>query len=98
MVQTFTLPASLLKGSLVTRPPAHGAVRRHPHPSPLPPAGEGNILENSTMSLSEIKAALPDYARDLRLNLDSVLAESGAPGLNSKQIGLVALASAIAAR
>ena len=50
------------------------------------------------MSLSEIKAALPDYARDLRLNLDSVLAESGAPGLNSKQIGLVALASAIAAR
>ncbi|HSE11199.1 MAG TPA: carboxymuconolactone decarboxylase family protein [Rudaea sp.] len=50
------------------------------------------------MSLSEIKAAIPDYARDLRLNLDSVLAETGAPGLGSKQIGLVALASAIAAR
>ena len=50
------------------------------------------------MYLSEIKAAIPDYARDLRLNLDSVLAETGAPGLSSKQIGLVALASAIAAR
>ena len=50
------------------------------------------------MSLSEIKSAIPEYAKDLRLNLDSVLAESGAPGLSSKQIGLVALASAIAAR
>ena len=50
------------------------------------------------MSLSELKAAIPDYAKDLRLNLDSVLAETGASGLSSKQIGLVALASAIAAR
>lgn len=50
------------------------------------------------MSLSEIKAATPDYAKDLRLNLDSVLSETGAPGLSAKQIGLVALASAIASR
>lgn len=50
------------------------------------------------MSLSEIKSAVPDYARDLRLNLESVLSEGGAPGLSSRQIGLVALASAIAAR
>ena len=50
------------------------------------------------MSLSEIKAKIPDYAKDLRLNLDSVLGETGAPGLSSKQIGLVALASAIASR
>lgn len=50
------------------------------------------------MSLSELKARIPDYAKDLRLNLDSVLAETGAPGLTSKQIGLVALASAIASR
>jgi alkyl hydroperoxide reductase subunit D len=50
------------------------------------------------MSLSEIKSAIPDYAKDLRLNLDSVLSETGAPGLSSKQIGLVALASAMAAR
>ena len=50
------------------------------------------------MSIDSIKAAIPDYAKDLRLNLDSVLSETGAPGLNAKQIGLVALASAIAAR
>src|SRR6185369_6164837 len=50
------------------------------------------------MSLSEIKSVIPDYAKDLRLNLDSVLSETGAPGLSSKQSGLVALASAIASR
>ncbi|MBS0556277.1 MAG: carboxymuconolactone decarboxylase family protein [Proteobacteria bacterium] len=50
------------------------------------------------MSLSEIKSTIPDYARDLRLNLESVLSTGGAPGLTQKQIGLVALASAIAAR
>jgi alkyl hydroperoxide reductase subunit D len=50
------------------------------------------------MHLSELKTRIPDYAKDLRLNLDSVLSESGAPGLSAKQIGLVALASAIAAR
>jgi len=50
------------------------------------------------MSLSDIKSAIPDYARDLRLNLDSVLNETGAPGLSTKQIGLIALASAIASR
>jgi alkyl hydroperoxide reductase subunit D len=50
------------------------------------------------MSLSELKSQIPDYAKDLRLNLDSVLGESGAAGLTAKQIGLIALASAIAAR
>ena len=50
------------------------------------------------MSLSELRAAIPEYAKDLRLNLDSVLAEAGAPGLAQKQISLIALASAIAAR
>ena len=50
------------------------------------------------MSLSELKAAIPDYAKDLRLNLDSVLSEGGAPGLSAKQIGLIALASAMASR
>ena len=50
------------------------------------------------MSLSELKSRIPDYAKDLRLNLDSVLGESGAPGLNGRQIALVALASAIASR
>ena len=50
------------------------------------------------MSLEDIKGQLPDYARDLRLNLDSVLSESGAPGLSAKQIAIVALASTIASR
>ncbi|MBS0193162.1 MAG: carboxymuconolactone decarboxylase family protein [Proteobacteria bacterium] len=50
------------------------------------------------MTLDDIKNALPDYAKDLRLNLDSVLADSGAPGLDARQIRAVALASAIGAR
>jgi len=50
------------------------------------------------MNLETIKAGLPDYAKDLRLNLDSVLSESGAPGLSAKQIAIIALASAIASR
>ena len=50
------------------------------------------------MNIDELKAQLPDYAKDLRLNLDSVLSESGAPGLSPKQIGIIALASAIASR
>jgi alkyl hydroperoxide reductase subunit D len=50
------------------------------------------------MSLDRIKSGLPDYAKDLRLNLESVLSEGGAPGLSPKQIALVALASAIASR
>src|SRR5215467_3392190 len=49
-------------------------------------------------TLDTIRDALPDYARDLKLNLGSVLAPTGAPGLSEKQIWAVALASAIAAR
>jgi alkyl hydroperoxide reductase subunit D len=50
------------------------------------------------MQLDDIKTALPAYAKDLRLNLDSVLSEGGAQGLTARQIRAVALASAIAAR
>src|SRR5688572_32745334 len=49
-------------------------------------------------TLDEIRDALPDYARDLKLNLGSVLAPTGAPGLSERQIWAVALASAIASR
>jgi lipoyl-dependent peroxiredoxin subunit D len=49
-------------------------------------------------SLDAIRDSLPDYARDLRLNLGSVLAPSGAPGLSERQIWAVALAAAIASR
>lgn len=50
------------------------------------------------MTLEHVKSLLPDYAKDLRLNLESVLSEGGAPGLSQKQIAMVALASAIASR
>jgi len=50
------------------------------------------------MTINDIKSALPDYAKDLRLNLESVLTENGAPGLTDLQIRAIALASAIASR
>jgi lipoyl-dependent peroxiredoxin subunit D len=49
-------------------------------------------------SLDTIRDSLPDYARDLRLNLGSVLSSTGAPGLTERQIWAVAVAAAIAAR
>jgi lipoyl-dependent peroxiredoxin subunit D len=52
----------------------------------------------TTTTLDAIRDSLPDYARDLKLNLGTVLAPTGAPGLSEKQIWAVALASAIASR
>jgi lipoyl-dependent peroxiredoxin subunit D len=49
-------------------------------------------------SLDTIRDTLPDYARDLRLNLGSVLSITGAPGLTERQIWAVAVAAAIASR
>ncbi len=49
-------------------------------------------------TLEQLRESIPDYARDLKLNLGSVLTSGGAPGLNERQIWAVALASAIAAR
>jgi hypothetical protein len=37
-------------------------------------------------TLDTLRDAIPEYARDLKLNLGSVLATSGAPGLTDKQI------------
>ena len=50
------------------------------------------------MNIEQTRDALPDYARDLKLNLGSVLTSTGAPGLNDKQVWSIALASANAAR
>jgi lipoyl-dependent peroxiredoxin subunit D len=50
------------------------------------------------MDLTSIKNLIPDYAKDLKLNLSSVLTPDGAPGLTQKQILATALASCIAAR
>ena len=51
-----------------------------------------------TMTLDTLRASLPDYARDLRLNLGSVLSPTGAPGLSQRQIWAVALGAAEASR
>jgi alkyl hydroperoxide reductase subunit D len=50
------------------------------------------------MSLQDLRNALPDYAKDLKLNLDSVLSDASSPGIDGKQIRAIALASAIAGR
>ena len=49
-------------------------------------------------TLDSLRDSIPDYARDLSLNLGSVLAPTGAPGLTETQIWAIALASAIASR
>lgn len=50
------------------------------------------------MELTKTKELVPDHAKDLRLNLSSVLTPEGAPGLTQDQILATALACAIAAR
>lgn len=50
------------------------------------------------MDLTSIKDLVPDHARDLKLNLSSVLTPEGAPGLGREQILATALACAVAAR
>jgi lipoyl-dependent peroxiredoxin subunit D len=49
-------------------------------------------------TLETLRESLPGYARDLQLNLGSVLSAAGAPGLSERQIWAVALASASASR
>src|SRR5580658_9761751 len=49
-------------------------------------------------TLESIRDSLPGYARDLQLNLGSVLTTAGAPGLTERQIWAVALAAASASR
>lgn len=48
------------------------------------------------MSVTDLKKALPEYAKDIRLNLSSVLRKEGAPGLSQEQVFGTALASAYA--
>src|SRR5687768_1370679 len=47
-------------------------------------------------SIQDIQAAIGDYGKDIRVNLENVLAEEGAPGLTPTQQWSVALASAYA--
>lgn len=50
------------------------------------------------MSIQNLKSALPDYAKDIKLNLGSVLTEEGATGLTESQIAMIALGSAYATK
>jgi alkyl hydroperoxide reductase subunit D len=56
------------------------------------------LTVSAAEALQRLRAALPDYARDLRLNLGSVLSADGTPALSERQRWAVALATAIAAR
>jgi alkyl hydroperoxide reductase subunit D len=57
-----------------------------------------HFKEKTTMDLTQLKNLIPEHAKDLRLNLSTVLSSEGAPGLAEQQILATALASAIAAR
>ena len=48
------------------------------------------------MTLQDVTAHIPEWGRDIRLNLDSVLSEKGSPGLTGSQIWGVALACSYA--
>ncbi|MDP9128063.1 MAG: carboxymuconolactone decarboxylase family protein [Pseudomonadota bacterium] len=50
------------------------------------------------MGIANLKASLGDYAKDISLNLDTVLSDTGAPDLTEGQIAGIALASAYATR
>jgi alkyl hydroperoxide reductase subunit D len=50
------------------------------------------------MDLTNLKNSIPEHAKDLKLNVATVLSAEGAPGLAEHQILAVALASAVAAR
>lgn len=50
------------------------------------------------MNFELIKNELPEYAKDIKLNLSSILSETGHTDLTQKQIDSVALASAYASR
>lgn len=50
------------------------------------------------MTIETLKDQLPDYAKDTRLNLGSVISAEGAPDLNINQIYGIALSSAYATK
>ncbi len=46
------------------------------------------------MNIEHLREQIPDYARDIKLNLGTILTEEGSPGLSQQQIDGIALASA----
>ncbi len=53
-----------------------------------------HVIHNNPITLEQLKNKLPDYAKDIKLNLASVLTEEGAGDLSQKQIYHIALAVA----
>ena len=53
---------------------------------------------DANLTLEDIRGQIPDYARDLKLNLGSVLTPESVPGLDMKQLWSIALATAMASR
>lgn len=50
------------------------------------------------MSIEQLKNQLPDYAKDIKLNLGNIITPIGAPDLTQKQIFAIALSSAYATK
>lgn len=50
------------------------------------------------MNIEDLRSALPEFAKDIKLNLSSVLSESDTPDLSQQQIASIALATAYATR
>lgn len=50
------------------------------------------------MSIEHLKNQLSDSAKDIKLNLSTLLTEEGSPDLSQNQIGGIALASALASK
>jgi alkyl hydroperoxide reductase subunit D len=50
------------------------------------------------MTIAILKDQLPSYAKDIKLNLASIMTPNGAPDLTQKQIYAIALASSYAAK
>lgn len=46
------------------------------------------------MNIASLRGSIPDFGRDIRLNLENVLTEEGAPGLTRTQIFATALSCA----
>jgi len=54
--------------------------------------------ENSPGNIEALRAAMGDYAKDIKLNLGSILTPDGAPELSQSQIYSIALASAFSTK
>jgi lipoyl-dependent peroxiredoxin subunit D len=50
------------------------------------------------MELTSLKSSMPDYAKDIKLNLGKVLSEEGSEGLSLVQLRAIALASSYATK